>query len=311
MKIIYMGTPDFAVKPLEKLIQSRHEIGYVVTQPDAVRDRGKKLKAPPVKELALSEGIEVLQPGKIKEGDFIDRLKKYNPDLIVVVAYGKILPKEVLDIPKFGCINIHGSLLPRWRGAAPIQRAIMSGDEETGVTIMYLAEGMDTGDMIDKAYTTTAGKTSGQMHDELSFLGADLLMKCLDDIENGKVEATVQDDSLVTYAKMLTKEEGNLDFSKDSYILECEIRGLSPWPGAYTYFDDKLIKICGATIVEDSKIIEKLNENVDGTITVYDKRLFIKTADGALELIEIQIPGKKRMLVKDFMVGNSKFFEKQ
>ncbi|MDD6920697.1 MAG: methionyl-tRNA formyltransferase [Eubacteriales bacterium] len=311
MKIIYMGTPDFAVKPLEKLIQSRHEIGYVVTQPDAVRDRGKKLKAPPVKELALSEGIEVLQPGKIREGDFIDRLKKYNPDLIVVVAYGKILPKEVLDIPKFGCINIHGSLLPRWRGAAPIQRAIMSGDEETGVTIMYLAEGMDTGDMIDKAYTTTAGKTSGQMHDELSFLGADLLMKCLDDIENGKVEATVQDDSLVTYAKMLTKEEGNLDFSKDSYILECEIRGLSPWPGAYTYFDDKLIKIWAATIVEDSKIIEKLNENVDGTITVYDKRLFIKTADGALELIEIQIPGKKRMLVKDFMVGNSKFFEKQ
>lgn len=310
MRIIYMGTPDFAVKPLEKLIQSRHEIGYVVTQPDAVRDRGKKLKAPPVKELALSEGIEVLQPGKIREGDFIDRLKKYNPDLIVVVAYGKILPKEVLDIPKFGCINIHGSLLPRWRGAAPIQRAIMSGDEETGVTIMYLAEGMDTGDMIDKAYTTTAGKTSGQMHDELSFLGADLLMKCLDDIENGKVEATVQDDSLVTYAKMLTKEEGNLDFSKDSYILECEIRGLSPWPGAYTYFDDKLIKIWAATIVEDSKIIEKLNENVDGTITVYDKRLFIKTADGALELIEIQIPGKKRMLVKDFMVGNSKFFEK-
>ena len=301
MKIVYMGTPDFAVPALEALANSNHEVGYVVSQPDAARDRGKKLKPTAVKAKAMEHGLTVLQPEKIKGNqEFADILKSYDPDLIVVAAYGKIIPKEILEIPRCGCVNIHGSILPKWRGAAPIQRAIMAGDETTGVTLMYMAEGLDTGDMIAKAYTNVEKKTSGELHDELARLGAKLLMENLDSIDNGSIKAEKQDDRLSCYAPMLSKKEGLLDFTKSAELLECEIRGLDPWPGAYTYMNSELFKIWRADIKkgtgEGTKPGQILKADEDG--------IDIATGEGILIAKVIQVPGKKRMSVNEYMRGN-------
>ena len=253
MKIVYMGTPDFAVPALDMLLKSDHQVGYVVSQPDRARDRGKKVKPTPVKEKAMEFDVPVLQPEKIKGNqEFEDTLREYAPDLIVVAAYGKIIPKSILDLPKYGCVNIHGSILPRWRGAAPIQRSIMEGDKETGVTLMYMAEGLDTGDMIDKVLVPTAGKTSEDMHDELAVKGAELLMKRLPDFEAGTIKAEKQNDDQSCYAPMLTKKEGVMDFTKPAWKLECEIRGLNPWPGAFTYMNGEIFKIWEAQVVDKS-----------------------------------------------------------
>lgn len=217
MKIVYMGTPEFAVYPLEKLIGSSHEVGYVVCQPDMAKGRGKKVKFSPVKEVALKNQIKVLQPEKIKNNEeFINELRQYNPDLIVVAAYGKILPREILMLPRLGCINIHASILPRWRGAAPIQRAIMAGDEETGVSLMQMSEGLDTGDVIAKSCTEIGKKNGADLHRELSIIGGNLLIDNLDDIMNNTVNIEKQDESKVTYADMLSKSDGLLDFFKDA-----------------------------------------------------------------------------------------------
>lgn len=309
MKIVYMGTPDFAVPALEALAASGNEIGYVVSQPDAARDRGRKLKATPVKEKALELGLTVLQPEKIKNNEeFISKLNAYAPDLIVVAAYGKIIPKQILDIPRCGCINIHGSILPRWRGAAPIQRAVMAGDDVTGVTLMYMAEGLDTGDMIAVASTPIEDKTSGQLHDELSRLGAQLLVSKLEDIENDNITAEKQDDSLACYAPMLTKKEGLLDFNKSAEKLSCEVRGLDPWPGAYTYMDGELFKIWKAEAVsvkDDMDTAAEVKETAAGTIVGADKNgIDIATGNGILRVKILQVPGKKRMSVEDYMRGN-------
>lgn len=233
MKIIYMGTPDFAVPALEALAEAEHEIGYVVTQPDAVRDRGKKVKMTPVKEKALELGVEVLQPEKVRGDDeFFNTIAAYEPDLIAVAAYGQILPKNVLDLPKLGCVNIHGSLLPRWRGAAPIQRSIEAGDEETGITIMYMEEGLDTGAMLSKQSTPIADKNGEQLHDELAAMGAKLLVETLPKLEAGELTPEPQNDALSTYAKMLSKKEGHIDFNKTPEEIERMIRAFDSWPGA-------------------------------------------------------------------------------
>ncbi len=306
-KIVYMGTPEFAVPALEMLNdlkvsgEKKIEIGYVVTQPDRQKNRGKKVQPTPVKEKALSLGIEVLQPLKIKENkEILKILKEYEPDLIVVAAYGMILPKEILEIPSCGCVNIHGSLLPRWRGAAPIQRAIMAGDKITGITLMYMAEGLDTGDMIAKTEVKIGNKTSGKLYDELSVLGGKLLIEKLDSILDKSALREKQEESLVTYADMIFKKEAEIDFSKEPEEIYNMVRGLNPNPGSYTFYDGEMFKIwcCEASVETSSK------EN--GCVIGVDKAGIKVVAGGKiLTLKEVQVAGKKAMKVEDFIRGNS------
>lgn len=299
MKIVYMGTPDFAVPALEALCEAGHDIAYVVTQPDSVRDRGKKVKFSPVKEKAMELGIEVLQPEKVKtDAGFIQKLREVAPDVIAVAAYGQILPVEVLEIPRLGCINIHGSLLPRFRGAAPIQRAIIEGDEYTGVTIMYMEKGLDTGDMLAKASTTTAGKTGQQLHDELAVMGAKLLVETLPKL--GSIVPEKQNDAESTYAHMISKQEGHVDFSGTPEEIERLIRAFDPWPGAYAYDGDRLIKFWKA--VPSDETTGKENGTVTG---VSSDSIDIAAAGRILRVTEIQVPGKKRVSVREFLKGNS------
>lgn len=294
-----MGTPDFAVPALERLHREGHEILFVVTQPDAVRDRGKKVKFSPVKEKALELGLEVRQPQRLrKDAEFLEQLRKAAPDVIAVAAYGQILPKEVLDIPPLGCINIHGSLLPRFRGAAPIQRAIIEGDEETGVTIMYMAEGVDTGDMLAKRSTPVDHKTGQQLHDELAVMGADLLAETLPRLETLKAEK--QDDSKATYAPMISKAEGHIDFSRSPVEIERLIRAFDPWPGTYAMYGDRMMKIWEA---EDGG---RTSDAPFGTVIGTDADAIEIAAGGrVLRVTRIQMPGKKRVAAGEYLKGNS------
>ena len=300
MKIVYMGTPEFAVYPLEKLIGSSHEVGYVVCQPDMAKDRGKKVKFSPVKEVALKNQIKVLQPEKIKNNEeFINELRQYNPDLIVVAAYGKILPREILMLPRLGCINIHASILPRWRGAAPIQRAIMAGDEETGVSLMQMSEGLDTGDVIAKSCTEIGKKNGADLHRELSIIGGNLLIDNLDDIMNNTVNIEKQDESKVTYADMLSKSDGLLDFFKDAKKLERQIRGLYPWPGTYTYRNGEVFKIWDAEALES---IRQKGNTPGRILNVSNDGIEVATAKGSSLLIrEEQDLNKKGVGVGVFL----------
>lgn len=301
MKIVFMGTPDFSVPALESLYDAGHDIAAVVTQPDAARDRGKKIVSTPVKKKAEELGIEVLQPVKIKEDrECIEKIKGICPDAIVVIAYGQILSKEILDIPRYGCINIHASLLPRFRGAAPIQRAILEGDELTGVTIMQMEEGLDTGDMLAKEITETAGKTGGSLHDELSVMGGRLILKVLEDAEKGELKPEKQDDSLSNYAPMISKKEGRLDFSESADRIEHHIRAFDPWPGSFTEYKGKTMKVWKAHLCGSGEAA------APGTITdVSDEGIFVCTGNGSIVFTEIQMPGKKRVDVKDFLKGNT------
>ena len=299
MDIIYMGTPDFAVPALEKLIESDHDVKLVITRPDAERDRGKKLQATPVKETAVKHGIPVMQPVKLKSDEETkEKIKEIDPDLIIVAAYGQILPKDVLDAPKKGCINIHGSLLPKHRGAAPIQQAIMDGDEETGITIMYMEEGLDTGDMLAKRSTPVDKKTAGDLHDELAVMGAELLMDTLKDIEAGTSRAEKQDDGLASYAPMISKKDGKLDFSEAPDVIERKIRAMSPWPGAYADMDGKQIKIW-----EAEPLSEESSKPAGTIVGVSDEGLKIASGGKVLLAKTIQMPGRKRMAVADFLRG--------
>lgn len=301
MKIVYMGTPDFAVPALTALAEAGHEIGYVVTQPDAVRDRGKKVKMTPVKEIALKLGLNVLQPEKIKkDAEFFAVLSAYEPDLIAVAAYGQILPKELLDLPKLGCVNIHGSLLPRFRGAAPIQRAILEGDEETGITLMYMEEGLDTGAMLAKRSTPIGKKNGQQLHDELALMGAQLLVETLPALAAGEIKPEPQDDAESTYAPMIAKRDGEIDFSWSPERIERLIRAFDPWPGAFTSYQGKLLKIwqaevSGAACAQPAGTIVGITE--DG--------IEISAGGGTLIAQVIQLPGKKRVAVRDYLKGNS------
>ena len=300
LKIVYMGTPDFAVPTLEAIIQAGYDIPLVVTQPDKAKDRGKKVKPTPVKQVALTAGLEVAQPEKIKDNaEFLSRLGAIAPDIIVVAAYGKILPKALLDIPRLGCINIHASLLPRFRGAAPVQRCIMAGEKETGVTLMYMAEGLDTGDMIAKAATEIKKKTAEELLEELSHMGAKLLVEYLPRIASGDIEPESQDDALSCYAPMITKEEGRIDFSKSAASIECLVRGMPLRPGAYTTYQDAQMK------VRASDVSDMTSDAAPGTIIkVAPDAFYVACGSGVLAVTQIQMPGKKAVAVSDYLRGN-------
>lgn len=299
MKIVFMGTPDFSVNALENIVKAGHDVVGVITQPDKPKGRGGKMQYTPVKEKALELGIDVYQPQRVKETEFIEKLKEMNPDAIVVIAFGQILPKAILDMPKYGCINVHASLLPKYRGAAPIQWSVIDGEKETGVTTMYMNEGLDTGDIIDKVVVPIDKKeTGGSLFDKLAIEGGKLILKTLIELENGTAVRTPQDDSKSNYAGMINKQLGKIDFNKSANEIERLIRGLNPWPSAYTKMDGKTLKIWDAD-VDDSE-----NDSAPGTITEVGKDFIrVATGKGSLKILELQLEGKKRMKTRDFLNG--------
>lgn len=300
MKIIFMGTPDFAVNTLREIIQAGNEVTCVVTQPDKPRGRGKEMQSPPVKEYAVSQNLPVFQPVRIKEAECVEQLRSYEADLIVVVAFGQILPQEILDMPKYGCINVHASLLPKYRGAAPIQWAVIKGEKISGVTIMQMDAGLDTGDMIAKTQVILdPQETGGSLHDRLAQAGAVLCVETIEKIKNHTVKKEGQDDSLSCYAKMLQKQMGNIDWTQDAETIERLIRGLNPWPSAYTHVNGKTLKIWKASVREDIPDVEP------GQVKRIGGELFVQTGKGSLSLQEVQLEGKKRMLIDEFLRGKS------
>ncbi len=296
MRIIFAGTPDFAVPSLRLLLASKHDVCAVYTQPDRPAGRGRKLQPSPVKELALGAGTPVFQPLSLKSEADLQQLRDLNPELMVVVAYGMILPQAVLDIPKFGCVNVHGSLLPRWRGAAPIQRAVMAGDKKTGVTIMRIIHKLDAGDMLHKEEcAVTPQDTSGILYEKLAALGAIGLEKVLAQIESGTVMAETQDESLVTYAEKLSKNEAELDWTQSAEQLARNVKGLNPWPVAQTHYRGEVLRIWQAEPIAAD------NKADPGTVICTHKTLDVTTGDGLLRLHEIQLPGGKRLPVQSFL----------
>ena len=301
MKAVFMGTPDFAVPTLQKMIDMGIEITAVVTQPDKAKGRGKKVIYSPVKECALAHDLPVYQPVRIrKEPEFIQTLRDMQPDVIVVVAYGQILPKEILDIPRLGCVNVHASLLPKFRGAAPIQWSIIDGEEVTGVTTMLMDVGLDTGDMLLKTEIPVDPKeTGGSLHDKLAAVGGELLEKTLIGLEAGTIVPEKQDDSQAgEYARMLDKELGHIDFNQPAVVIERLIRGLNPWPSAYTYIDGKTLKIWEAEVLDRNYGCEY------GEVAEVTRNcLIIQTGIGALSVKSVQLQGKKRMDIAAFLNG--------
>ena len=298
MRIVFMGTPDFAVPSLQALIDAGHDVCAVYTQPDKPQGRKQILTAPPVKTLALEHDIPVFQPNTLKNEDEQARLRELAPEVIIVVAYGKLLPKAVLDIPPHGCINVHGSLLPRWRGAAPIQWAVIAGDEKAGVTTMKMAEGLDTGDML-LTYETKVGEkeTAGELFDRLAQAGAELLTETL--VKLDEITPRPQDDAQSCYAHMLDKQMAVIDWSKSAHEIDCLIRGLNPWPIALTTLSGERLKVFAA---------EKAAGNGEpGTVLEADpkKGLTVACGEGALRLTEIQLVGGKRMKATDFLRGHA------
>lgn len=305
MKIIFMGTPDFSVGPLEALIEAGHEILLVVTQPDKKKGRGKEVQYPPVKECALKHGIEVFQPIKIKTEDAVSKLKEYDADVFVVVAFGQLLSQEILDMPKYACINIHASLLPKYRGAAPIQRVIIDGEKETGVTTMRMDVGLDTGDMMLKEAVTIDEKETGEsLHDKLSAVGSSLIVKTLDLLEKDEITYEKQDDSLSCYAKMLNKELGHIDWNKSAVEIERLIRGLNSWPSAYTSFQGKNLKLWEAD-VRNQEDDASQSATPGMVVGVTKEEIVVACGSGVLVLKELQLEGKKRMTTKEFLLGRS------
>ena len=309
MKIIFMGTPDFSVGTLEALIEAGHEIALVVTQPDKPKGRGKAMQFPPVKEAALAHNLEVYQPRRVREPECVEYLRKYEPDMIVVVAFGQILPKEILDMPKYCCVNVHASLLPKYRGAAPIQWAVINGEEVTGVTTMRMDEGLDTGDMILKTeLKLDAEETGGSLFDRLAEAGAALCVKTLEEIEQGTAVYTPQNHEEATHTTMIRKQLGEIDFTKSAVEIERLIRGLNPWPSAYTKFGEKTLKIWKASVVDDGRAGATGTDDGKeaGTVTEVGKNsLLVQTGQGLLALEEVQLEGKKRMDIGSFLRGNA------
>ncbi len=299
MKILFMGTPDFAVPSLQLLIDSKHEVVGVVTQPDKPQGRKQILTPPPVKTLAQQHGIPVHQPASLKNEALLDLLNETQPDLILVVAYGKILPKYILEFPKYGCMNIHGSLLPRWRGAAPIQWSVIAGDEFAGVATMKMAEGLDTGDIYLMERTKIGEReTAGELFDRLSHLGAHVLADTLVQMEQGTLVSTPQDEAQVTHASMLDKEMAVIDWTKSAHEIDCLIRGLNPWPIALTTLDGAHMKVYAA--------IPEQAQGEPGTVLEADTKngLLVACGTGALRVVELQMVGGKRMAAKDYLRGH-------
>lgn len=301
MKIIFMGTPDFAVDALEAIIQAGHEITCVVTQPDKPKGRGKELQFPPVKTCALAHRLPVFQPVKIKTPEAVETLKTYEADIFVVAAFGQILSQDILDMPRYGCVNIHASLLPKYRGAAPIQWAVINGERESGVTIMQMNAGLDTGDMLCRTVVPIAPKETGEsLHDKLSQAGAKLIVEALAQIEQGSLQPQAQNEAESTYAGMLRKSLGRIDWTQSAVTIERLIRGLYPWPSAYTSFRGKTLKIWEADVDTDNCF----REAAPGSVIRVDRdTIVVQTGEGALQLSQIQLEGKKRTTVKDFLLG--------
>jgi methionyl-tRNA formyltransferase len=298
MKIIFAGTPEFAVPCLQALLDSEHEICAVYTQPDRPAGRGRKLQPSPVKELALAAGIPVFQPLTMKTSEDLQQISALNADLVVVVAYGMILTQAVLDVPKLGCINVHASLLPRWRGAAPIQRALMAGDQKTGVTIMQIVRKLDAGDMLHKEECVIGETdTASDLHDKLAGLGAIGLSKVLAQIEAGTVRAEPQDEALVTYAEKLEKSEAVIDWAQPAMDIALKVRGLNAWPVAQTLYQGNVLRIWQAVPVED----EAFQQLEPGAVRCANKHIDVATGNGFLRLLEVQLPGGKRMPAQAFL----------
>lgn len=314
MRIVFMGTPDFAVPALKALAESdRHRVTLVVTQPDRPKGRSGKPAPSDVKKCALEYNIPVFQPEKIREKEAADRLYEEKADIFVVAAFGQILPKEILEMPRYGCVNIHGSLLPKYRGAAPIQWAVLNGERQAGNTIMQMNEGLDTGDILtQESVLLEERETAGSLYEKLSQMGGSLLLKTLDLLERGAVIPVPQDDAKSCYAKMLRKEMGQIDWNKSAEAIGRLVRGMNPWPSAYTHWNGKLLKIWMAAPVS-----EKDSEALEGTaaakntpdvrpgtvVTAAKDRLWIQTGNGLLALEDLQLEGKKRMLAAAFLMG--------
>ena len=301
MNIVYMGTPDFAVQPLRALAEAGYQVTGVVTQPDKPKGRGKTMMPTPVKEEALKHGFPVYQPAKVRDAEFVEMLKSLNPDIIVVAAFGQLIPKSILELPKFGCINIHASLLPKYRGAAPIQQAVIDGERESGVTIMKMEEGLDTGDMISKIVVPlTKEETGGSLFDKLAEAGAKLLIETLPHIFDGTAVYEKQpEESPTPYAGMITKQMGLMDFHKTARELERLVRGLNPWPSAFTFWNGKTLKVWESFVAEEDGIKAE-----PGTVVKTDKKgIYVACGEGVLLLSQVQLEGKKRMEADVFLRG--------
>ena len=296
MKIIFAGTPDFAVPTLQQLIESNHEVCAIYTQPDRPAGRGRKPSSSPIKTIAVKANIPVLQPETLKTDEDLNLFSSFKADLMVVVAYGIILPQTILDTPRFGCINIHGSLLPRWRGAAPIHRALLAGDTTTGITIMQVIKKLDAGDMLHKeSCPIKANSTSSILHDKLAQLGAIGIEKVLAQIEAGTLHPEKQDESLVTYAEKLDKKEAWIDWKLSAIEIDRKIRGLNSWPVAQTLYSGKTLRIWKAAISRESSSLSI------GSVFLHTKQLGVVTGQGVIDLLEVQLPGKKRMDIQAFL----------
>ena len=301
MRVIFMGTPNFAVPSLEALLQ-HHEVVLVVTQPDKPKGRGKKMAFSPIKECALQHNIPVLQPAKVREPEFVEELRKYQPDLIAVTAFGQILTEDILSIPKYGCINVHGSLLPKYRGAAPMQWAIIDGETVTGITTMYMAKGLDSGDMLLKGEVEiTPEDTFATVHDKMAVVGANLLVETLQKLENGTLQREEQNHDAATYAPMLTKETGHVDWSKTAKEIINLIRGLNPAPAAYVIYENEVLKIFKAEQTDITTESQKCGE----IVAVVKKGFVVKCGDGCLLVTEVQARGGKRMATDAYLRGHS------
>ena len=300
MRIVYMGTPDFAVAPLEAILAAGHQVSLVVTQPDKQKGRGPVMQMSPVKECALRHNIPVFQPVKIRQEESVRELSRYEADIFVVAAFGQILSEEILAMPRFGCINIHASLLPALRGAAPIQWAIINGDRESGVTIQQMAKGVDTGDILSQRAVPLAVKETGEtLHDKLMEAGAGLIVETLEQIGRGEITPRKQDEALATHVGKLTRAMGLIDWNKDAAFIERLLRGLTPWPGAYTFYRGRQLKIWEADVPAQ----EETDVYPAGVVRVEKDFFDVATGEGILRVRSLQLEGKRRMQVKEFLLG--------
>ena len=301
MKVIFMGTPDFAVASLRALL-TKHEVVAVVTQPDKPKGRGKKMQFPPVKEVALEYGIDVLQPARVKEPEVVEQLRSYGADLIAVTAFGQILPESILNMPKYGCINVHGSLLPEYRGAAPMQWSIIDGKKVTGITTMFMAKGMDTGDMLlKKEVEILPTDNFADLHDKMAEVGANLLMETIEGLEAGTICRIPQEEALATYAPMIEKETGHIDWSKNGQQIIDLMRGLYPGPGAFAVYDEEPLKMFWA----EAEATEKPEAAFGEIVEVTKKDFAVKCGDGILRIKEVQARGGKKMAADAYLRGHA------
>lgn len=297
MRVVFMGTPEFAIPTFEGLLESGVRIVGVFTQPDRPKGRGRKLEASPVKQLALEHDLPVFQPQRLREDEAVKQLRELKPELIVVVAYGQILPQKVLDIPRYGCINVHASLLPRHRGAAPINKALIDGDPMAGVTTMQMDVGLDTGDMlVKKSLSTFPNENAAELHDRLAQLGRDAMEETLARLCSGTLNAQKQDDNCSSYASMLKKEDGLVDWRRPAISIHNQVRGLYPWPGAFTYLDGEVLKVADTRIVDASGTPGEI-------LTAEDSGVVVACGEGALQIRKLQLPGKKMLPAADFLRG--------